>query len=233
MSSNVFERLWKLEVSANQLVLEGKRKPEAFAEVLQQFVWGNNLPDINWQMTYRKLGMEREYEAALKTLTIPSENPQLWIGLMLKLSICNEVVAAFRRDGVQVYTYREDLDAGLEVHASRGTIKCPYIVGFKRAVEADDENKNKSANFLAEENHKGMMLPERLVWGYGYWVTAKEHLDVKSITLCSGSRYSDGGVPSVDCGPGSRGVYVVYCNPDDAYDVLRSRSVVSQRILPA
>ena len=43
----------------------------------------------------------------------------------------------------------------------------------------------------------------------------------------TGSRNSDGGVPSVNYNPDNRKVYVNYYNPDNANDNLRSRSEVS------
>lgn len=37
-NGNVFERLWKLEASANKLVLDGNRDPDQLCELLQQFI---------------------------------------------------------------------------------------------------------------------------------------------------------------------------------------------------
>lgn len=186
----------------------------------------NTLPDINWQLTYRKIGMEREYEQALNTLVVRAENPQLWIVPMVQGVTCNKVVTAYRRDEVQVDPYANDLDAGMS--HDRCLSKGSYLIGFRRTVEADEKNKGKSANILAGENHKGITLPERLVLGYGYYVTTSQHLDIENWTLCSGSRFRDGSVPDVRWRSGSRRVDVHWCGLYSAHDDLRSRSVVSR-----
>ena len=225
-SSNVYERIWKLETSAKQLVLENKRKPETYADLLQSFVFGSQLPDINWPKTYQKLGMEAEYAEAIKKLAFSPENPNLWVVPMVQGITCNRVVEAFRREEVQVYTCANDLDATMK-HHDRDAKNGRYIIGFLRAVEADEENKNKSANTLASMNHKGITLPERLVLGFGYYVATNEHLDMTNITLCSGSRHSDGNVPRVYWRSAFRSVCVGWCNPDRCIGSIRSRSVIS------
>jgi len=223
---NVFERILKLETSANEMVISGKRRAEDYVQLLQTFVWGNTLPDIDWALTYERLGMKREYEVASRVLVVPSGDSRLWAVPMLQGITCNKVVAAYRRDSVQVYVYKEDLDVGLK-NLIRDPIKGSYVVSFCRTVEADEENKGKSANVLATQNHVGITLLERLVLGYGHYVTTGEHLDVKCVTLCSGSRLSGGDVPRVDFDLASGRVYVGYYYPDDCSDLLRSRSVVS------
>jgi len=217
-------RLWSLETSANQLVLEGKRNPRSYLDFLQGFVWGNVLPDINWQLTYRKLNREREYEVAIRALAVLQGNPQLWVLPMIRGITSNLVIAAFRHDGVPTWIYREDMDTGMK--HDRDAIGGSYLIGFRRTVEADEENRGKSANVLALENHKGITLPERLVLGYGYYVTTGgQHLDVNCITLCTGSRNSGGHVPYVGFDGGR--VCVGCYGLGNADGDLRSRSAVS------
>ena len=103
----------------------------------------------------------------------------------------------------------------------------PYVVGFRRTVEADEENKDKSANQLAKANHKGITLPERLLLGAGFYVATGQHLDVVNWTLCTGSHYRDGDVPRVYWDSDDRKVVVDWCDPGGHGACLRSRSVVS------
>ena len=180
-NDNVFERLWKLAASANKLVLDGKREPEAFAEVLQQFVFGN-VPDINWQITYAALGMSAEYAEVSKKLGV-AENPNLWLVPAVKGVTCNKVVATLREVlkpfGLKVGTDIDDLDKDVSTNDRDPNRDGSYVVGFRRTVEADEENANKSANVLKTESHKGATLLERLLPELGYFLTTRHFLDVK------------------------------------------------------
>jgi len=101
--------------------------------------------------------------------------------------------------------------------------KGDYTVYFRDRVEADEELKSKSADDLSREGIKGITLEERLVLEIDYFNKTGKHLDIENVTLCSGSRYSDGGVPDVDFVDGGVGVYWHYSS--DADSGLRSRSV--------
>jgi len=102
-----------------------------------------------------------------------------------------------------------------------------YAIWLRDRVEADEEHKNKSANYLKSANISGITLLERLLFEFKYFRETGKHLDVQNWTLCSGSRYTGGGVPRVDWGPGSRGLWVYWYDPGFAFDFLRSREVVS------
>ena len=101
-----------------------------------------------------------------------------------------------------------------------------YAIWVRDGVEADKENKSKSANDLAKENHTGITLLERLLLELNHFYTTSEHLDIKNITLCTGSRDADGFVPCVYWFGGDK-MYVFWCNPSNALVNLRSREVVS------
>jgi hypothetical protein len=98
---------------------------------------------------------------------------------------------------------------------------------FKKNLEADEELKNKSANELEKMGVKGMTLRERLLMELAYFNETGQHLDIDNITLCSGSRYSDGDVPDVSWGVDHRGLCVGRYDPGTADDDLRARAVVS------
>jgi len=159
----------------------------------------------------------------LSSLYSGPPDQSLWIAPVLKGVTCNKVVACLRKLGVNVSTYVEDLDKDVSANDRDPNKTGSYAVAFRRTVEADDDNKSKSANDLVEAGHKGITLLERLLLELGYFLAIGQHLDVQNITLCTGSRDS-GVVPSVGWGGGLR---VSWCNPGDAYGFLRSRSVVS------
>ena len=100
-----------------------------------------------------------------------------------------------------------------------------YAVWFRDVVEADEELKNLSANDLKEKGIPGITLEERLLMELKYFKETGNHLDIKSWTLCSGSRYSSGEVPCVSWSSGRLGVD--WCRPGHAGGHLRSRRAVS------
>ncbi len=183
------------------------------------------LSDIDWSRVYTELGMSAEYAEFAKTLSVQAGS-NLWREPVIKGATCNKAVAALRKLGVNVYVYTEDLDGNVPTN-DRDPSKGSYTIGFARAVEADEANKGLSAKALAKAGHKGITLLERLLLELGYFLATNQHLDVKNITLCAGSRDSDGGFPFVDWGSVSRKVYVRWCSPGHCSDCIRSRSVVS------
>ena len=179
------------------------------------------LPDIDWPRVYKTLGMKFE----LGELTIPAD-PNFWDVYVMKGVTPNKVIAAFRELGVNVYTYVDDLDKSVPT-SDRDPKNGSYRIRFKKTIEADPELANKSAEDLKEEKIQGITLLERLLLELGYFMATGEHLDVENITLCSGSRYSDGDVPYVCWGAGFRGLCVSWYDPRSAGGDLRARAAVS------
>jgi len=99
-----------------------------------------------------------------------------------------------------------------------------YAVWFRDRVEADDELKDKSADELEAEGILGITLEERLIYELKYFKETGNHLDISNITLCSGSRYSDGDVPRVRWRGGRLEVYGSH--PVNRSDGVRTRAAV-------
>ncbi len=102
-----------------------------------------------------------------------------------------------------------------------------YAIRCRERVEADEELVNLSANELKGSGFKCMTLLERIVYGLKYYSETGKHLDVVNVTLCAGSRSSDGEVPRVNFIPGNDRVHVFGCQPDYSFHRLRARQVVS------
>lgn len=100
-----------------------------------------------------------------------------------------------------------------------------YAIWVCDGQEADEVHKNKSANQIEAEKLFTETGLERLVHGLKYFKETGKQLDVKTITLCSGSRYYDGSVPRVYWNSGYDKLYVYWCNPGSAHDRLRAREV--------
>jgi hypothetical protein len=124
----------------------------------------------------------------------------------------------------QKYT-RGSLDDILDMNFGRDGKQESYIIRLHGNWEADENLKNLSAIQITEKHIKTACLVERLILGdFLFWKFRKD-LDIENITLCSNSRYRDGGVPSVE--QKNTSVYVDYCFPEVARYHLRAREVVS------
>ena len=121
------------------------------------------------------------------------------------------------------WKWTEDLDKAVvrNDRESRET----YAGWVRDRRESDEENKNISADQAKEKKIQGITLGERLIFELKYWDETGEHLDVKNLTICSGSRGSGGGVPYVNDYDGEVGVR--WCFPQDAGSYWRVRTVVS------
>ncbi len=122
------------------------------------------------------------------------------------------------------WRYIEDLDATIPTN-DRDPKNGAYAIWVRDRVEADEENKNLSANRLKGQNHQCITLLERMLYELKYWDETGQHLDIQNWTLCTGSRFSDGGVPVAGWSDGK--FRIGWCYPDQADDDIRSRPVVS------
>ncbi len=102
-----------------------------------------------------------------------------------------------------------------------------YAVSFKGTQEADPENANQSADDRQSQNCQDITVLERLFLGLVYFLVTGKHLDEANATLCSGSRFHDGVVPSVRWSSDRRCVCVCWDGVDYRGGGLRARSVVS------
>jgi len=102
-----------------------------------------------------------------------------------------------------------------------------YAIWVRDGQEADAIHKNKPAEQVERERFSTETCLERLIHGLKFYRETGKHLDVETVTLCSGSRYSDGGVPDVGWNGFRGGLGVGWCSPGAAVGVLRPREVVS------
>jgi len=73
-----------------------------------------------------------------------------------------------------------------------------YALWVRDCIEADEENKDKSAKDCEHEGMKGITLEERLILELFYHWKTDNHLDIEDhSTLCTGSYYSNCYVPRV------------------------------------
>lgn len=123
------------------------------------------------------------------------------------------------------YSYfGDDLDGTVPTN-ERTAEKASYIIRVRDRAEADEELANLSANQIKKQKLTTMTLTERLLLELWYFWKTGKHLDVQNITLCTGSRGSDGSVPDVFWLGGELNVNWRF--PGNAYGILRARSAVS------
>lgn len=110
------------------------------------------------------------------------------------------------------------------VNSERTSEDGAYAVWVRDAIEASEELRGLSAADLKKQGIPGITLEERLLYELKYFKEKNKHLDVKHISLCSGSRYSDGFVPGVFWQLGQ--LWVDRFSPHACSWNLRSRRVV-------
>lgn len=232
-SGNVFERLFKLWASICKLILDGKREAEEVCSVLQTIVDGKRLVEAtptlqemlaDWSNFYKEVfGLDLDFSG----VAIPEHKPGFDRLLVIAKGMtpqrlfnkCKELFPSWK------YT---DTDLDKVIKSVRTSQDGHYAVWVRDRVEADEENKNLSADDLKERGTDEITLEERIVYELKFFKETGEHLDKSNWTLCPGSRDSNGVVPDASWRGGFR-VYWYYCHCGD----LRSRSVVSLPRSPA
>jgi hypothetical protein len=107
------------------------------------------------------------------------------------------------------WRYNDDLDKA--VPTNKRTATEHYAIWVLIGDEPDAEFLGKSTKTADPSMEIGMTLLERMIFESEYFLETGKHLDVKGVTFCSGSRYSDGRVPNVDLHTDGK-VYVGWCN---------------------
>ncbi|MBI4836914.1 MAG: hypothetical protein HY813_00715 [Candidatus Portnoybacteria bacterium] len=177
----------------------------------------------SWQKFYKKIfGQNFDFS----TVCIPERpgSTKDWCLIILAEGMTPQRLFDKCREQFGVWKWTDD-NFDKIVHSDRTAKGGHYAVWVRSRVEADEEFKNLSANDLKARNHQGVTLEERLVLELYYFWKTKKHLDFQNITLCTGSRYSDGSVPRVHWRDAELRVY--WCPSGRAHAPLRSREAVS------
>lgn len=174
----------------------------------------------DWQAFFKKY---LEISLDLSNLKIPPKQESFDRLIIIPEGITpNKIYEAYVKN-FSCWKWTNDLNNAV-AHNDREPTKT-YAVWVRDTQEADEENENISADRAKERKIQGITLIERLIFGLKYWDETKTHLDVKNLTICSGSRSSDGSVPSVNCCDGE--VNVNWCYSQFAGSDWRVRTVVS------
>lgn len=232
-NGNVFERLFKLWATIGKLLLDGKRDAEDVCDVLQAIVAGKRLVEAtptlqdmlaDWANFYKEVfGLNLDFSGVV----IPERRHGFDRLLIIAEGMtpqrlfdkCKELFPSWK------YT---DSDLNEVIKSDRTAENGYYAVWVRDRDEADEENKNLSADQLKERGTTEITLEERMVYELKFFKETNSHLDKKNLTVCCGSRGAGGLVPRADWSDDGFGVHW-FCSASHS-SALRSRSAVS---LPA
>ena len=106
--------------------------------------------------------------------------------LNLAFKVCEKLFPSWK--------YSNDLDK--EISKNICDTSNHYAVWVRDEVEPDTEFLGKSTHEVDSEMKIGITLLERIIFEIKYFIETTNHLDIKGLTFCSGSRNSGGNVPS-------------------------------------
>jgi hypothetical protein len=186
------------------LIGKPKRLGAELRQILLQSALGNEL--IDWQWFYREV-FDLGFDPS--TIIFPPERDGFgWVIVNLPGLTDNQVydkcVSRFPS-----WRYYNDLDTAI-AHNDRTAKDGPYAIRVRDGIEADQQHRNPSANEAIKCGIKGLTVRERMLQELWYHWKIGGHLDTKSGTICSGSRYGDGGIPCVESFDDRFGVGHVY-----------------------
>lgn len=182
----------------------------------------NKMPAFDtaeWERFYLK---RFSHTVDLAGLHVPPKPDYPCCAVVIIPGITNNIVFDACTKAFKTWRYASDLNTIADIVARP---QGPYVVWVRDTVEADPDMANKSANDIVAAGINTLTLKERMVLELKYFDETGKHLDIENWTLCTGSRDSDGGVPSADWCDG--GFYVDWCSADYSYSGLRAREAVS------
>ena len=206
------------------VVRELLKKPKRVEGALLSLVPAQDPHDAarrQWETLYRTFfGLNVD----LSAVAIPAQKEGFTRLVIVAPGVTLNAAMEACRKHFPCWQYTDDLDR--DVTVKPGTAQTGgYARWFRDRVEADEEAMNKSADDLESEQVPGIMLLERVLMELDYFERTKDHLDKENVTLCNGSRSSDGRVPDADWRGGEFHVY--WCSRRSRHPSLRSRVAVS------
>lgn len=83
-----------------------------------------------------------------------------------------------------------------EIKLNKQTSAKHYAIWIRDGIEPDEEFRGQSTEDADPNMDIGMTFLEREILEIAYFSETSKHLDIEGVTFCSGSRYTDGDVPS-------------------------------------
>ncbi len=164
----------------------------------------------------------REFD--LSNLHVPQKPDYACRALINPLDVTNNQIfnVCTKRFHGKTWRYDSNLDSVRDI-VERPNV--PYVLWVCDVTEADEDMKNKSADYIEREKINTETLFERQMHELKFFDETGDHLDIANWTLCAGSRSRGGCVPRCYWSGGKFSVYW-YC-PQGANPRLRARVAVS------
>ncbi|MFC1902001.1 hypothetical protein ACFLX3_03645 [Chloroflexota bacterium] len=176
----------------------------------------------SWQAFYRDLF---EIEADFSNLQIPAN--QQGFDRLIIVAQGMDPERLFHKCREFFFGWKSTDDSLDEVvQSDRSSKNGPYAVWFRETVEADEDLKNLSVEDLKAKGIPCITLEERLLYELKYYNETDWHLDPDTFTLCAGSRFTDGYVPTVRYRVTAVGLGIHWYETKDSFDTVRARRAI-------
>lgn len=146
-----------------------------------------------WRKFYQK---HFSFELNFNEVIVPEKPSEgTWRLLIIAQGLTMNQVYDAMSKAFKCRRYNDDLDAKVPKNA-RDT-KAAYAIWVREAIEPDEKYLGKSTNQADPDMTIGQTLLERMIQELVFFDETGNHLDIKGVTFCTGSRDSDGYVPGV------------------------------------
>jgi hypothetical protein len=177
---------------------------------------------LDWQNFWKGInGKEHDFS----NIRIPEKPAESNWRLLVIVDILLGTLYAKFKERFDCWRWTDDNFDKIVAYNERDAKSGPYAIWIRDEEEADEKYKNLSVNQIKGMNIKTETLAERFIHELKYFQETGKHLDIKNITLCSGSRDGDDYVPIVDWD--YDGFRVDWCDLGGRGGHLRVREAVS------
>lgn len=135
---------------------------------------------FNWDVDFSQVIIPQKPKGKWRLLFIPKG-----MTLNFAFQICQKLFTSWK--------YYDDLDK--KVSKNIRNTSTHYAVWVRDEVEPDQEFLGKSIRQADPDMLIGITLLERILFEIKFFTETGNHLDIKGLTYCSGSRDADGNVP--------------------------------------
>jgi len=137
----------------------------------------------------------------LSDLALPDKSGYIWPIVSLPEISTNRLWSVVGECFPSTSSYGDDLEAKVTKNDRFYSFRQEScIIAVRPNIEADEDQKSKSADQIKQEDLATLTLYERMLLEFFHWFrtggeNGGQHLDRENWSLCSGSRDSDGNVP--------------------------------------
>ena len=207
------------KLGAQRLIGFGDQFKEELAQLLLKY-GAIDEARADWQAFYKEhFGLHVDFNRVM----IPACPGEGWRLIFIPKGMTMNKAFAQCKKLFATWQYADDLDKAIPTNARVASDH--YAVWVRDGIEPDAEHLGKSTKAVDPDMKIGSTLLERIILEVKYFSETGNHLDIKGVTLCSGSRNSEGGVPLAHWFVGEFGVR--WCALGDSYSTFGVRSAVS------